>query len=164
MIRSGRWNELSRSAFLTVKYHNPKNLAFQHLLVRENTNNPYKNNRIEENNWMIEGIIIDTLTIVDIVEIVLCGGFILAIYEGLFCNNLGLNPYTELVTDMFEKRVLFKSQGKDLLQDLARKTGLSVYGLDSQRVMNDAIGKIGGFFSNSFYYRDTDSLYIQKKN
>ena len=28
LFNSGRWNESSRSAFLTVKYHNPKNLIF----------------------------------------------------------------------------------------------------------------------------------------
>ena len=39
---SGRWIELNRSAFLTVKYHEPENLVFQHLLVREKTKNPYK--------------------------------------------------------------------------------------------------------------------------
>ena len=42
---SGRWIELSRSAFLTVNYHEPENLVFQHLLVREKTNNPYRKNR-----------------------------------------------------------------------------------------------------------------------
>ena len=113
---------------------------------------------------MIEGIIIDTLTTVDIVEIVICGGIILEIYEGFFCNNLGLNSYTELVTDLFEKKDLFKSQGKDLLQNLSKKTGFSVYGLASKRVMNDVIGQIGGFQNNNLYYRDTDSLYIHKEN
>ena len=32
---SGRWNELNRSAFLTIKYHNPENLVFQHLAIKE---------------------------------------------------------------------------------------------------------------------------------
>ena len=70
---------------------------------------------------MRNGIIIDTLTSNDIVEIVKCecGGVILEIYEGFFCHNLNFIPYTEFVTDMFEKRDLFKSQGKDLLQNLA---------------------------------------------
>ena len=119
LFNSGRWNELKRCAFLTVKYHNPENLMFQHLAVKEKIENPYKNNRLEEINRMRKGIIIDTLTSVDIVEIVKCGGFILEVYERLFCYNLEYNPYTEFVTDMFEKRNLFKSQGKDLLQNLA---------------------------------------------
>ena len=52
---------------------------------------------------MRNGIIIDTLTSVDIVEIVKCGGAILEIYKGFLSYNLEYNPYTELVTDMFEK-------------------------------------------------------------
>ena len=77
---------------------------------------------------MRNGIIIDTLTSVDIVEIVKCGGVILEIFEGFFCHNLEFNPYTECVSDMFQKRDLFKSQGKEFLQNLAKKIGLSVYG------------------------------------
>ena len=119
LFNSGKWNELNRSAFLTVKYHNPENLIFQHLPVKEKIENPYKNNRLEEINRMRIGIIKDTLTSVDIVEIVKYGGVILEVYEGFFCYNLEYNPYTEFVTDMFQKRDLFKSQGKDLLQNLA---------------------------------------------
>ena len=72
---------------------------------------------------MRKGIIIDTLTSIDIVEIVKCGGVILDVYEGIFCHNLEYNPYTEFVTDMFIKRDFFISQGKDLLQNLAKKIG-----------------------------------------
>ena len=42
LFYSGRRNELSRSAFLTVKNHNSKNLVFQHLAVKEKMENPYK--------------------------------------------------------------------------------------------------------------------------
>ena len=87
---------------------------------------------------MRNGIIVDTLTSVDIVEIVKCGGVILEVFEGFFCQNLEFNPYTELVTDMFEKRDLFKSQGKDLLQNLAKKIGLSVYGGNIRKDINEA--------------------------
>ena len=137
LFNSGRWNELNRSAFLTVKNHNPPNLIFQHLPIKEMIENPYKNNRLEEINRMRNGIIIDTLTSVDIVEIVKYGGIILEIYEGFFCHNLEYNPYTEFVTDMFEKRGLFKSQGKDLLQNPAKKIGLSVYGGKIRKDINE---------------------------
>ena len=137
LFNSGRWNELNRSAFLTVKYHNPENLIFQHLPIKEKIENPYKNNRSEEINRMRNGIIIDTLTSVDIVEIVKCGGVILEVFEGFFCHNLEYNPYTEFVTDMFQKRDLFKSQGKDLLQNLAKKIGLSVYGGNIRKDINE---------------------------
>ena len=33
----------------------------------------------------------------------------------------------------------------------------------SKRLMNDVIEQIGGFYNNSIYYTDTDSLYIHKK-
>ena len=67
------------------------------------------------------------MTSVDTVELVICGGIILQKFEGFFCHNIEYNPYTEIVTDMFEKRDLFKSKGEDLLQNLAKKIGLSIY-------------------------------------
>ena len=137
LFNCGRWNELNRSAFLTIKYHNPENLIFQHLSIKEKINNPYKNNRLEESNRMRNGIIIDTLTSVDIVEIVKCGGVILDVNERFFCHNLEYIPYTEFVTDMFEKRDLFKSQEKDLLQNLAKKIGLLVYGGNIRKDINE---------------------------
>ena len=121
LFNSGRWPELNRSAFSTIKYHNPKDLIFQHLPIKEKIENPYKNNRLEEINRMRNGIIIDTLTSVDIVEIVKYSGIILEVFEGFFCHNLEFNPYTDFVTDMFQKSDMFKSQGKDLLQNLAKK-------------------------------------------
>ena len=36
--------------------------------------------------------------------------------------------------------------------------------LQSKKVMNDVIRQIGGFFNNSFYYTDTDSLYLHMKH
>ena len=128
LFNSGRWNELKRFVFLTVNYHKPENLVFQHFSVKEKIENPYKSNSSEEIFRMRNGIIIDTLTCVDLVEIVNYGSIILEVFEGVFCHNLENNPYTEFATDMFEKRDLFKSRGKDLLQDLAKKIGLPVYG------------------------------------
>ena len=103
LFNSGKWNQLNISAFLTIKHHNHENLIFQHLPIKEKIKNPYKNNSFEGINRMRNGIIIDTLTGIDIVEIVKCGGVILEVYEGFFCHNLEYNPYTECVTDMFEK-------------------------------------------------------------
>ena len=92
---------------------------------------------MEEINRIRNGIKIDTLTSVDIVEIVKFGGTILEVFEAFFCHNLECNPYTEFVTDMFEKRGLFKSQGKDLLQNPAKKFGLSIYGGNIGRDINE---------------------------
>ena len=43
----------------------------------------------------------------------------------------------KFATDMFEKRGLYKSQGKDLLQNLARKIDLSVYVGNIREDMNE---------------------------
>ena len=64
------------SAILTIKYHNPPNLIFQHLPIKE------KFKKIEVNR-MRNGYIIDTLTSVDIQEIVKIGGKVIDIYEGV---------------------------------------------------------------------------------
>ena len=58
-------------------------------------------------------------------------------FEGFFCHNLENNRYTEFVTDIFEKRDSSKSQGEDLLQNLANKIGLSVYGGNIQKNVNE---------------------------
>ena len=85
---------------------------------------------------MSNGVIIDTLANVDFVGIVTGRGVVLEAIEGFFCHTLEYNPYTGFVTDMFEKRVLFKSQRKDLLQNLAKKIGFSAYGGNFRKDIN----------------------------
>ena len=86
---------------------------------------------------MRNGITIDTLTRVDIIEIVNCGGINLEVYDGVFCHNLGNNTYTVFVTDMFEKGDKFKSQRRDLLQNLAKNISLSVCGGNIREGINE---------------------------
>ena len=136
LCNNGRWIELIRSAFLIVKHHNPENLVFQHLPVKEKSKNPYKNDRLDKINRMSNGIKTDTLMSVDIIETVICGGVSLKELDGFFCKNLEHHPYTEFVNDIFE-RDLFKSQGKDWLQNLAKKNGLSVYGGNIRKDINE---------------------------
>ena len=64
------------SAILGIKYYNPPNLIFQHLPVKKKVKNI-------EVNRMRNGYIIDTLTSVDIQEIVKIGGKVVEIYEGV---------------------------------------------------------------------------------
>ena len=106
---SGRWNELMKSAFLTVKYYNPENLIFQHLPIKKRIINPIKNNRLEEIDGTRNGKILDILTGNHIVGLAICGSVILEVYEAFFCHNVEYNHYTEIVTEMFEKRDLFNS-------------------------------------------------------
>ena len=64
------------SAIIRIKYYNPRNLIFQHLAVKEKVKNV-------EVVRMRNGYIIDTLTSVDICEIVKIGGRVIEIYEGV---------------------------------------------------------------------------------
>ena len=57
LFNSERWNELNRSAFLSVKHHNHENLIF-HLPIRKNIVNPYKNKRFEEINRIRNDVIV----------------------------------------------------------------------------------------------------------
>ena len=45
LLNSRRWNELKRSAFLTVNYYNPESLVFQHVPLKNKNKNTYKNNK-----------------------------------------------------------------------------------------------------------------------
>ena len=61
---------------------------------------------------MRNGIMLDILTNVDIVEIVKSGAIILEVFDGFFCHNLEYNTYTEFVTDPFEKENCFNHKEK----------------------------------------------------
>ena len=69
------------SAILTIKYYNPPDLIFQHLPIKE------KGKKIEVNR-MRNGFIIDTLTSVDIEEIVKTGGKWLRFTKVLFIERI----------------------------------------------------------------------------
>ena len=61
--------------------------------MNEKINNPYKNIRLEEINRFRNGKNMHTLNSVDIVEVVICGGVVLEMYEGFFvitCNTIHL--------------------------------------------------------------------------
>ena len=49
-------------------------------------------------------------------------------FERFSCLNLNNKPYTEFVTDIFEKRDFVHSTEKSLLQNLAKNIGLSIWG------------------------------------
>ena len=61
------------SAFLNIKYNNPKNLIVQHFPVKERVTKM-------DNNRMHNGYTVDVLTSVDIQEIVKIGGKIIEIF------------------------------------------------------------------------------------
>ena len=77
----------NESAILRINYYNPPNLIFQHLPVEE------KIKKIEVNR-LRNGYIIDTLTLVDICEILKMAGKVIEIYQGvIFRENFKLSPF-----------------------------------------------------------------------
>ena len=212
------------SAILTIKYHNPPNLIFQHLPVKE------KVKKIEVNR-IRNGYIIDTLTSVDFQEIIKIGGKVVGIYEGvIYRENFRISPFRKVIEKLFAVRQKYKDEKNDFMQGLVKLIMNSLYGVqirkdfnesyycksetwmktefdknvldywklpngnyivkmkkdnglhddcdfkntlpavlgafilsNSKRFMNNFIREINGFYNNSIYYGDTDSLYIKKK-
>ena len=75
------------SAILKVLYYNPKDLIFQHIPVKEIV-------KKTELNRMRNGYIIDTLTSVDIQEIIKIGGKLIKVHEGvIYKENFKISPF-----------------------------------------------------------------------
>ena len=86
------------SATLTIKYHNPPDLIFQHLPVKE------KVEKIEVNR-MRNGYIIDTLTSIDLQEIVKIGAKVIKIYQGvIYRENFKKSPFRKVIEKLFALR------------------------------------------------------------
>ena len=212
------------SAILTIKYYNPPDLIFQHLPVKE------KFEKIKVNR-MRNGYIIDTLTSVDICEIVKIGGKVIEFYEGvIYRENFKISPFRKVIERLFALRQKYKDEKDYSMQGLVKLFMNSLYGVqirkdinesyycmsetwmktefdenvldywklpngnyivkmkgddgldddcdikntlpavlgafilsNSKRLMNNFIREKNGFYNNSVYYGDTDSLYIEKK-
>ena len=94
------------SAILTIKYHDPPDLIFQHLPIKE------KVEKIEINR-MRNGYIIDTLTSVDIQEIIKIGGEVVEIYEGvIYHENFKISPFKRVIEKIFALRKKYKDKKK----------------------------------------------------
>ena len=92
------------SAILTIKYYNPPDLLFQHLAVKERIK------KIEVNR-MRNGYIIDTLTSVDIQEIIKICGKLVQIYEGvIYRENFKISPIRKDIENLFALRQKYKDE------------------------------------------------------
>ena len=99
-FNSGNFNH--GIAILKINYYNPKNLIVQNLPVKE------REKKIEISR-MRNGYIIDTLTSVDIQEIVKIGGKVTEIYEGvIYRENLKVSPSRKVIDKLFALRQKFK--------------------------------------------------------
>ena len=212
------------SAILRIKYYNPCDLIFQHLPVGEKV-------KTIEVNRMRNGYIIETLTSVDIQEIVKTGGRVIEICEGvIYRENFKISPFRKVIIKLFALRQKYKDEHNDLMQKLViifknslcgvqiRKDIDQSYKCKSQhwmeteydenvldywkkpngnysvqikkddgfegdndvkntlpchlgafilsiikRILNNFIREINGFYNNSIYYTDTDSLFMKEK-
>ena len=94
------------SAILTIKNYNPPDLVFQHLPIKEKV-------KKTEVNRMRNGFIIDTLTSVDIQEIVKIGGKVVEIYEGvIYRENFKVSPFRKVIENLFALRQKYKDEKK----------------------------------------------------
>ena len=118
------------SAILTIKYYNPPNLIFTHLPVEEKVKNV-------EVNRMRNGYIIDTLTSVDIQEIVKIGEKVIEIYEGvIYRENIKISPFRRVIEKLFALRQKYKDEKNDLMQGLVKLNMNSLYGVQIRKDIN----------------------------
>ena len=115
------------SAILTIKYYNPPNLIYQHLPVKEKVKN------VEVNRMRI-CYIIDTLTSVDICEIVKIGGKVIEIYQGvIYRENLKISPFRKVIEQLFSLRQKYKDEHNDLMQRLVKLIMNNLYGVQIRK-------------------------------
>ena len=132
------------SAILKIKYYNPKNLIVQHIPIKE------KENKIEINR-MRNGYIIDTLTSVDIQEIVKIGGKVIEIYEGvIYRENFKVSPFRKFIDKLFALGQKYKDENNDVMELLVKLLMNSLYG---EQIRKDIEEK---FACKSEYWMQTE--------
>ena len=95
------------SAVLKVLYYNPKDLIFQHI--------PIKEIEKQELNRMRNGYILDTLTSVDIQEIIKIGGKLIKVYEGvIYKENFKVSPFKKVIDKLFKLKQKYKKENNIL--------------------------------------------------
>ena len=110
------------SAILKIKHYNPKNLIVQHLPLKERVIKT-------EINRMRNGYIIDTLTSVDIEEIVKIGSKVIEINEGvIYRENFKVSPFRKVIDILFKLRQKYKDEGNDVMQLLVKLLMNALYG------------------------------------
>ena len=120
------------SAFLRRKYCNPRNLIFQHLPVKEKVKNV-------EVNRMRKGYIIDTLTSVDICEIVKTGARVIEIYEGvIYRENFKISPFRNVIEKLFDLGQKYIDEHNDLMQRFVKLIMNSLFGVQIRKDINQS--------------------------
>ena len=115
------------SSILRTKYYKRRDLIFQHLPVKEKVENV-------EVNRMRNGYIIDTLTSVDICEIIITGGRLIEIYEGVvYREKFKISPFRKVIEKLFALRQKYKDEHNDLMQGLVKLIMNSLYGVQIRK-------------------------------
>ena len=82
-----------------------------------------------ENNCIRNGSIVDTLTSVDIQELVKNGGKVVQINEGVvYRENFKVTPFKEVIDNILELRQRFKDEKNDVMQLLVKLIMNGLYG------------------------------------
>ena len=97
------------SAIIKIKYYNPKHSIVQHLAVKEKE-------KKTEISRMRNVYIINTITSVDIQEVVKIGGKVVEIYEGvIYGENLKVSPCKKVIDKLFELRQKDNDENNDIM-------------------------------------------------
>ena len=88
---------------------------------------------------MRNGSVIDTLTSVDIQEIVKIGGRVIEIYEGvIYGKNFKISPFRKVIEKLFALRQKYKDEKTDLMQKLVKLIMNSLYGVQIRKDINES--------------------------
>ena len=102
------------SAFLKVKYYNPKHFPSQLLPVKEKVIKM-------EINRLGNGYITQVLTSVDIQEIIEIGGRVIQRFEGvIYRENFQVSPFEKIIDELFALRLKCKNEGNGVMQLLVK--------------------------------------------
>ena len=117
----------NESAILRIKNYSSPDLMFQLLPVKEIV----KNIEVKR---MRNVYINDTLTSVDIQEIVKIDRKVIEIYEGvIYRENFKISPFRKVIEKLFALRRKYKDEGNDLMQGLVKLIMNSLYGVQMRR-------------------------------
>ena len=88
---------------------------------------------------MTNGYIIDTLTSVDVCEIVKMGGKIIETYEGnIYRENFKISPFSKIIEKLFVLNQKYKDKKNDLMQGLVKLIMKSFFGVQKRRDINES--------------------------
>ena len=83
--------------------------------------------------------IIDSLTTVDIQEIVKIGGEVVELYEGvIYRENFRVSPFRKVLEKLFVLRQKYKDEKNDLMQRLVKLIMNSLYGVQIRKDINES--------------------------